>query len=322
MTKQEYFKDKIKGDFIKYVMLRKPFYSDEEISKKLKSRINSELLYDQMKKYIPEVIEEFLSTEKLKDEKGNLTNELPDYFTPDYPEKIVNAYREKIDREYTAKYFLPEIIKHIERLTWVQGVDDMIHNLRQFMSDLRATSSHLSQVSRTKPEFYNLKEKYEAARKVSLREHLMRDNYKDIVAFNEALANYCRDLCGEEMTLRLSMLYSAIADSDELKTIISNFESMYHYALQDRSYYENLPVDKVMDAEYYSMVPIDFYERNLEDVDAPKAFMISLLQLMAQHENELKKDGCLTNEGEIEIFTNPDHPEEKGLSLKWLDLLF
>ena len=55
---------------------------------------------------------------------------------------------------------------------------------------------------------------------------------------------------------------------------------------------------------------------------APKAFMISLLQLMAQHENELKKDGCLTNEGEIEIFTNPDHPDEKGLSLKWLDLLF
>jgi hypothetical protein len=70
---------------------------------------------------------------------------------------------------------------------------------------------------------------------------------------------------------------------------------------------EELPKCDVMpdyEQEYSKLIPIDFYNRNVEVVTPIEAFRISLLHLLALHENFLIETGLLTN-GKLKLFTTP-----------------
>lgn len=90
MEKKEYLAARLRHDFIRYVLLKKPLFSDEDISRKLKEKIDADMLYDNIKKHIPAVIDEYLSPERLKDKNGNFVDELPEWLTPALADKVVS----------------------------------------------------------------------------------------------------------------------------------------------------------------------------------------------------------------------------------------
>lgn len=305
MEKKEYFNTLLKRDFIRYVLLKEPEYTDEEISGKLKSKIDVDLLYQRLKSLFYQIVNKHLSPERVKSKDGKVVNKLPSWLTIELSDEIIEEYKALIAKEYTAVNFMPGILSHIERLTRAQGVDDMAHNLRRFVADLKQMSTHMANIGHVSKEDYRLAEKYEDAERITLREHLMQDNGKDIMIFLEALTEYCKDRCRVELSLQLSRLYADIAASTEIDSIIKKFDSIHSAAKNEYEKLSGLESVEEWDKEYRQRLPMDFFERNVEDINAAKAFHMVLLLALSRHEEELKHQGYIDPKGEIILFTNP-----------------
>lgn len=321
MTKQEYFSILLKRDFIQYILLKEPEYTDKEISRKLMSKIDVDLLYDRIKVHIPVILDKYLSPLKIKGENGKDVEVLPDWLKVDIVYDIVDEYKNLIAEEYKTINFMPAILAHIERLTWAQGVDDMAHNLRRFVNDLLKMSTHLAKITPAYPHHYELKEKFEAAKHISIREFLMQDNYKDIADFLEAVTLYCRDLCGIALSLQISQLYWDIAHSNEITGLIDKFDKIHAEAEQESHTLKELPNNEIWDKEYKVVFPMDFYQRNVEDIDAAKAFQMLFLQALARHEKDLKDQHYISANGEIVLFTNPHYDGHRWTDVNFSDLI-
>lgn len=303
MTKQEYFNTLLKRDVIRYIVLQKPRYDDTEVARKLISIVNVDLLYDRMVAHIPSVLDKYLSVDKIKDAEGNIVKTLPEWLDISLAQKVVKEFSSLIAGECSMDTTVSEIITRIEKLTWVQGVDDMVHNLRRFIKDLRNTSAHYAKVYRNEAALEEIKEKYDDARRVTLREHVLKDNDKDVTAFLEALTIYSRDLCVVEISRRLSRLYSDIASSEEINGIIERFTRIHAESQAEYDTFGKIGAHEGWDAEYRIAFPMDFFERNIEDIDASKAFLMVFLQALSRHEAELKELGLLNKNGELIFFT-------------------
>lgn len=303
MDKQDYFNSLLKRDFIRYVLLKEPEYNEEEISTKLKSKIDADLLYERMNRHIPELLEKYLSPAKFKDKSGKVAEVLPEGINPDIAETIRAEFEEIAGKEYSAVNFMPDILAQIERLTWVQGVDDMAQNMRRFVADLKKMSAHQAGVFPIAPTHYDLKEKFEVAKRISARERIMRSNDKDIADFIEALTSYCRDLCGIQLSLTLSKLYSEIAESKDIADIIDRFDRIGSEARKEiESSLKGSASNTEWEDEYKSAFPMDFYGRNVEGINAAKAFQMVLLLNLSRHEEVLKEKGYIDNKGELRFF--------------------
>lgn len=305
MDKQDYFNRLLKRDFVRYVLLKEPEYSDREISAKLKSEIDADRLYERMKRHIPELLQKHLSPAKLKDQPGKVADVLPEGINPEIAETIKAEFNDVAKREYSAVNFMPSILAQIERLTWAQGIDDMAQNLRRFVADLKRMSAHQAGIYPIAPTHYRLKEKFEAAMHISARERIMKDNDKDVADFIEALTEYSRDLCGVELSLILSKLYAEIAESKEIADIIDRFDRIGSEARKEMesSLKDFTPVTEWED-EYNRLFPMDFYERNVEGISAAKAFQMVLLLTLSHHEKELRVNGYIDDNGELRFFIN------------------
>ncbi|MCH5326669.1 MAG: hypothetical protein J1E29_05650 [Duncaniella sp.] len=256
MEKSEYLDKLLKRDFIRYILLKRPEYTDEEVSRHLKSKIDSDLLYDRIKVLIPQVLEKYFTADKCKTSEGKIAETVPAGMDISVADKVEAEYESMIEREYSAINFMPDIIACIERLTWAQGVDDMTKHLRQFQIELRGLSKHFADVVQSTPKYYDLKEKREAAERITPREYLMRDNYKDVADYIEALRLYCRDLCGARLSMQLSRLYSDIADSPEIERLIEKFETLAATAARESADLEGLEAVPEWDEEYVRMLPL------------------------------------------------------------------
>lgn len=303
MEKKEYLVGRLRNDFIRYVLLKEPRYSDEEISRKLKDKIDAELLYQKIKVHIPALIDKYLSPEKLKDKNGKFVDELPQWLTPQIAEQVVAEYRAIISREYSALNFLPDILAHIERLTWAQGVDDMAVNLRRFVSDLRAMAAHYHTFTPCSPEHYEIEPKYEAAKRITIGEHVMRNNDRDIADFLAAMRAYCSDLCLMHISIMLSKLYADLAASPAILGLIDKFTHLHHEA---EAALQTLPAEAPAEwsEEYNRLIPIPFFEQNIEDIAPAAAFQTILLTTLAHHESLLRRENGLSDKGELTIFTS------------------
>lgn len=304
MEKKQYLDARLRRDFIRYVILRTPEFDNKEISRRLNKDIAADYLYQRLKERMNRILDRHLGEYMIKDENGETIDVLPDELSLDVVDDIEDEYRRAIAREYDAVNFMPALLVHIEKLTWRQGVDDMAANLRAFRDKLHGLSSHYASATSQLPTFYNLEEKYKAARRITVRERVMQDNDKDIADFLESLRSYCRDMCGAELVRCLSELYADIADSRELDAIIRKYEAIEKEALEAAA--RELPRhESSWDAEYEAQFPTGFYSRNIEDIDASEAFRMGLSRLLARRESCLKGRGFLTPEGELRLFTSP-----------------
>ncbi len=317
MTKQEYFSKRLKRDFIKYALLQTPRFSPHEVSDKLRKSLDTDHIYFEMKKEIPEVANKFLSLDLLKDKKGVFVKELPDWLTPDITKTIVEEYRRRIERNFTKETYLPILISMIEKLTWAQGVDDMAENLKIFLAGVKAAATQYANIPQPDHIDYGIKEKYEAARRVTLRERIMGDNDKDVLIFRSALLGYAQELCEVEMYNQLAKLYEEVVETPELLGMITSFEMARHQAEAELAVLSTLQGEKCWEDEYNHLIPIDFFERNIEGITGSMAFHMILFQAFSRNEEYLLKEKYLTPEGELHIFTSP-----KFNGINWVNIDF
>lgn len=314
MDKQEYFNSLLKRDFIRFILLKRPKYNDAEISIKLNQDIEANTLYHSFKSCIKPLLDKYFNSPELKDDSGKTVERLPNWLDNNLPGKIVAEYQALIDQKFPAINFIPQIIEHIERLTWLQGVDDMAHNLKNFIDSLNRTSEHFRKISPTRSVNYDLTEKYEAAKRITVREQLMQDNCKDVEEYIDTLRLYSRDLCEEIISNKLARLYCELAKSTQINALIDKFESIHSESLGELESFSGIAEDEELVKEYNQHYPMDFFRRNVADVSEEDAFRMLFLLGLARHEESLKADGFVTAEGEICLFTNPGFD-----GLQWLN---
>ncbi len=249
-----------------------------------------------------------LAVSRLISEKGEVSDKLPEWLNPSLAQKITADYQHQILEDYSIDHFLPGIIVSIERLTWLQGVDDMARNLKDFVARLKKLSADYSRIPSTSPEQYDLQRKYEAARRIKVRERIKGGNEDDIMAFRSSLLHYSIDLCEALLYRQLSRLYADIAASPELNGLITRLEATHSQAQHEIDSLVIADHPSEWDAEYSRLVPVDFFERNIEDIDAAMAFQMVLLQTFARNENTLRSQRFITPAGRISIFSTPYQP--------------
>lgn len=180
----------------------------------LRKTIDPEPLYDRLKKHVPEIIEKYISLSKIMDDKGKIVEVLPDDLNIDVSDYVVDEIKKHISSDYSYKEHLPKLKAEIERFEAVCNKEEMKILLEKLKEDLEDRARHFNNINSPHYQLDALSEKYEDARRITLREFLMKDNNKDISDFTEALTSYCMDLCEVEISLALSNLYSDVANSD------------------------------------------------------------------------------------------------------------
>ncbi|MDE5750740.1 MAG: hypothetical protein K2H87_08250, partial [Duncaniella sp.] len=286
-----------------YVLLRKPQLGTKEVIDRLFRLININSLYRKMKDCIYPVCDKYLSIDRIKKPNGKIVNELPEWLNPSLVKEIVNEYKEYIEDTYRPENFLPAIIAQIERLTWLQGVDDMETGLKEFIELIERTAKTYADIPVSTPEEHDLQEKYEAAHRITVKERIMSDNREDVLAFRGALLTYAQNLCETHIYRQLAHLYSELANSEELKSLIAKYGQIHHEAVNERATL-SLPTHPAdWDTEYEHLFPIEFFERNIERIDAAMAFQMILIQSIARHEEWFKQHGALTDDGRVTLFT-------------------
>lgn len=305
--KNHYFNCLLKRDFIKHVLLRKPKFNDHEISQKLISVLNVEHLQRQMKPRIASLCEEYLTLDKLRESDGRFMKELPEWLNIQYVDQIQDHFHKDLANEFSCDTYIEPIIEQIERLTWLQGVDDMVSNLRSFVADLEQRGKYYASaaIQSHGADSLNLQEKYEAARKITLRERITGSSHEAIIEFRSALLELAKRRCEEAVYTQLSSICLEIAKSKEIHAIIDKFHRIHTEAKKAASIVDECGSHPDWDQEYQRLIPLEFFERNIEDIDASMAFHMAFLYAIARNEASLKAQGYITPNGHLKIFTNP-----------------
>lgn len=306
MNKQQYLAKRLKRDFIRYALLKKPEYSDKEITDKLKGALDTDKIYREVKDSIDGVIDKYLSLERLKDGNGGFVSTLPEWLKPSLAGDIVNEYRKTAEHYFDKNQYMPVILQEIEKLVWAQGIDDMAVNLKSFIGYVTSAASLYNDAPEARHDDREIQSLYEAAKHVSLRERITGDNDNDILRFRSALADYTHDLCEKEMYSLLSGLYLDTAHDPGLNALVLKFGDMSRLASADLDSLEDDADESQWADEYLSMIPIDFFRRNIADISEATAFHMAMLMLFSRHEKYLIVREYLTACGELRIFTRPD----------------
>lgn len=321
MTKKEYLEGMMRRDFIRFVLLRKPRLSAAEVSAKLMRVIDVDKLYHGIKRSASEVCDRYLAYDKLLDENWKVVQLPPDWLNPSLADKIAEEYGELIRKEYAPACFVDEITKQIERLTWLQGVDDMAENLKVFLRDVSKMAIGYKSIPVNIPDERELLRKYDDACRVTIAERIFNNNCDDVLEFRNVLLEFAKAKCESILYHQMARLYDDIAASTVIKGIIEKFELIHAEAkteLAEMSFDEH---PQEWEREYSRLVPVDFFERNIEDIDAAMAFHIVLLQGFARHEKELKSEGYISESGELLLFTNPRYDGTKWMTANFSELL-
>lgn len=196
--------------------------SPVEVSRRLRATVNPDLLYDRISRHIPELIQKYLSSSKLLKDNGDTVDILPDGFDMEAADRIVLEMRGVVEREYSYEEHLPALFNLVKDLTDKEGETHMAVCLKQFRQDMEKRSRHYADIQRPDFKRKELYRKYEAAKRITVRERIMQDNDKDVTDFVDSLTLYCRELCEVEVSLALARLYHDIATTPRLTALIAD----------------------------------------------------------------------------------------------------
>lgn len=184
---------------------------EARILEKLRKTIIPEDLYQRLNLHISELMNQYLPKDIAKGDDGKSLNKLPSGVTLELPDIIVSQFRLIIEDEYSYKEYV-DILK--EKLsTSTLGLEEYeIERLtKKLKNELEERAKHYSGIKNPDFKLKGLREKYEDAQRITLREHLMQDNNKDVEDFVESLKTYCMELCEVELSLALSRFYNDVA---------------------------------------------------------------------------------------------------------------
>ena len=237
MNKEEYFDWRLKRDFIDHVLLQKPLLNSKEVSGRL-IRSTTDLYY-KLKTMIKPVCEKALSKEKLKQD-GNYVNKLPEWLNQNIVGEITDNFKAEIRTSGILEYYREELFYAIEKLTWQQGVDDMSLNLQDFISYLRRETKQYEAMPKPDEEKYSIQKLETNAKRITPREFLAGDNYKDILAFRDALFQYSEEMCEYEVYKILGNFYREILSSGRIESIIAKYKNIQAEAEKEKGEMKNL----------------------------------------------------------------------------------
>lgn len=322
MSREEYFALCLKRDFIRYVLLRRPRFTDHAVSLKLRSQIAPDYLCDQMEKLVDDVISQALNIVKTRIESGELNMSQPHWLSDVIIAELKPAFEKMAAEILDIRKAVLQLTDVIEKLTWEQGVDDMAVNLKAFLCDLQSDMNSMSDLPvMSTPYNYDLERKFEAAEHISIRERVMGDNYVDVLELSSAINAFAKDECKNLMYGLVAEFYSKILADATIPGYIAAFETAHKVANAEVEKLRFMTDDSEWTAEYRAIMPIDFYERNVEDIDGAMAFRMILFRSFARNEAYLREHNYLLPDGRLRIFTSPCFNPENCTDINLLPLL-
>ena len=308
MDKKEYLKNRFKRDFLQYSLLQQDSLHTNDIADKLYGAIDLNWLINQGTQKIESLCNQYLSFEKVKVD-GKLSNELSQELGYDLKDRILAEYHSYLDSHSTGEITntaISRIERSVELQTWGNGIVNMQDAIKLIVEKLNNASRSYGNLYVVPISEEVILEKFNKAKDNTLLERIKGDNIDDIIEYRSALIEYVRVSCENMLYAKLKEVYSSIANDSTFERLQANFNSLTEYAENLKSSVIDCEANEDWDKEYNSLVPTDFYYRNVENVTAEHAFHMILLQFFAKNEAWMIENGLLVN-GELRIYTGNGH---------------
>lgn len=306
MDKTAYFESLLRRDFLRYVFLRTPSLAAAAVVGRLMESIDSGDRISQLKIDIRDVIN--LHTERRHDKDAVPAGHLAPWLAPGIVDDITADYSARLDTALSPTACVVSLMKRIERLTWLQGPGDMAECIRIFIDKMTRLAAGFGDMPVAGPSYDCLLGDYESARRITVAERITGSNTGDVTRYTDTLHEYARARCEEILYGRLADMYLRVAEAPALRQILDRYRAM--------SQIRPIPDPErnpAWDTEYNHLIPVDFYERNIDSIDGAMAFHMVLLQSFARHEDELRAEGVLGDDGELRIFTGETFSPDKWI---------
>lgn len=308
MTKKEYFKQRLRKDFLDFSFIQADTLPASEIADNIVKSVGFGDLYMRLKTDIDRICKDRFSVELLKSE-GRITNDMPDSFNLDVKRDALAEFQgilDGIDVESVVREQVGKAVRAIEVECWHNGVSEVGEAISVFGQKVKAISDDYKQMNKL-IEFDDkgLDAKYAAAQRVTMMERMMDNNCDDILVFRTAMMVNTKAHCMEMCNDKIALIYNEFSNAKVFSDLASYMTRLTNRA---RIFADTMPVltpDEGWDREYNQMVPVEFYRRNASLINMEHAFHMVLLTAFAKNEEWMLENGYLTN-NELSIFTRMD----------------
>ena len=308
MTKKEYFKQRLRRNFLDFSLIQSDTLSAEVIADNIVNHVNLENLYLKLKTDIDVICENFFSIELLKSE-GRITNDMPESFNLDVKVKALAEFQkilDDIDIKSVIKEQVENAFKAIEVECWHNGVSEISEAIRTMEQKLKDIANDYKQMNEL-IEFdeKELEARYNAARRVTMMERMMDNNCDDILMFRTAMMLNTKAHCMEMCNNKMSFIYNEFSNDSSFTDLASYLTQIANRARIFADTMQTLTPNEEWDKEYNQMVPVEFYHRNASLINMEHAFHMVLLSVFARNEAWMLDNGYLAK-NELCIFTKMD----------------
>ena len=308
MTKKEYFKQRLRRNFLDFSLIQSDTLSAEVIADNIVNHVNLENLYLKLKTDIDVICENFFSIELLKSE-GRITNDMPESFNLDVKVKALAEFQkilDDIDIKSVIKEQVENAFKAIEVECWHNGVSEISEAIRTMEQKLKDIANDYKQMNEL-IEFdeKELEARYNAARRVTMMERMMDNNCDDILMFRTAMMLNTKAHCMEMCNNKMSFIYNEFSNDSSFIDLASYLTQIANRARIFADTMQTLTPNEEWDKEYNQMVPVEFYHRNASLINMEHAFHMVLLSVFARNEAWMLDNGYLAK-NELCIFTKMD----------------
>lgn len=308
MTKKEYFKQRLRRNFLDFSLIQSDTLSAEVIADNIVNHVNLENLYLKLKTDIDVICENFFSIELLKSE-GRITNDMPESFNLDVKVKALAEFQrilDDIDIKSVIKEQVENAFKAIEVECWHNGVSEISEAISMMEQKLKDIANDYKQMNGL-IEFdeKELEARYNAARRVTMMERMMDNNCDDILMFRTAMMLNTKAHCMEMCNNKMSFIYNEFSNDSSFTDLASYLTQIANRARIFADTMQTLTPNEEWDKEYNQMVPVEFYHRNASLINMEHAFHMVLLSVFARNEAWMLDNGYLAK-NELCIFTKMD----------------
>ena len=308
MTKKEYFKQRLRRNFLDFSLIQSDTLSAPVIADNIVGSVNLEDLYLKLKTDIDIICENFFSIELLKSE-GRITNDMPESFNLDVKVKALAEFQkvlDDIDIKSAIKEQVENAFKAIEVECWHNGVSEISEAIRLMGQKLRDIANDYEQMNEL-IEFNDkdLEARYDAARRVTMMERMMDNNCDDILMFRTAMMLNTKAHCMEMCNNKMSFIYNEFSKAEAFTELASYLTRIANRARIFADTMQTMTPNEEWDKEYNQMVPVEFYRRNASLINMEHAFHMVLLSVFARNEEWMLANGFL-KKNELCIFTKMD----------------
>lgn len=308
MTKKEYFKQRLRRNFLDFSLIQSDTLSAPVIADNIVGSVNLEDLYLKLKTDIDIICENFFSIELLKSE-GRITNDMPESFNLDVKKNALAEFQKILD-DIDIKSVISEQVgnafKAIEVECWHNGVSEISEAIRLMEQKLRDIANDYEQMNEL-IEFNDkdLEARYDAARRVTMMERMMDNNCDDILMFRTAMMLNTKAHCMEMCNDKIAFIYNEFSKAEAFTELASYLTRIANRARIFADTMQTMTPNEEWDKEYNQMVPVEFYRRNASLINMEHAFHMVLLSVFARNEGWMLDNGYL-EKNELCIFTKMD----------------